>query len=187
MTTTRKASRLVVGLTGPNAAGKGEVARFLGDRGLAFHSLSDIIREEAAAGGLSPTRENLIETGNALRRRHGAGVLAERTLERLTGRDVVDSIRNPAEVEVLRREPAFLLLAVDAPIGLRYERARLRSRAGDGSTLEEFTARERLELGSDPVQQQIHLTIQMADLSVDNSGTLSDLHRAVIAALGDRL
>jgi hypothetical protein len=99
----------------------------------------------------------------------------------------VDSIRNPAEVEVLRREPAFLLIAVDAPIELRYERARLRSRAGDGSTLQEFAARERLELGSDPVQQQIHLTIRMADLRVDNSGTLPDLHHAVIAALGDRL
>ena len=40
---------LVIGLTGPNAAGKGEVANHLEARGFRLHSLSDIVREEAAA------------------------------------------------------------------------------------------------------------------------------------------
>lgn len=185
--TTSGAARLVVGLTGPNAAGKGEAARFLVSRGLAYHSLSDILREEVAARGLPPTRENLIEMGNALRRTGGPGVLAERTLGRLTGRDVVDSIRNPAEVTTLRRESAFLLLAVDAPIELRYERARSRSRPGDGDTFEEFSAREERERGSDPAAQQIHLTIGMADLRVSNAGTVPQLERSIAEILGHRL
>jgi dephospho-CoA kinase len=36
---------LVLGLTGANAAGKGEVASYLRDRGFAVHSLSDVIRD----------------------------------------------------------------------------------------------------------------------------------------------
>lgn len=185
--TSSRPRRLVVGLTGPNAAGKGEAANYLVSRGFVYHSLSDIIREEAASRGLPPTRENLIEIGNSLRRSGGAGVLAERTLPRLAGRDVVDSIRNPAEVEALRRDPDFLLLAVDAPLETRWARARARMRPGDGDSLEEFAAREARERGSDPAAQQIHRTIEMADLRVDNSGTLPDLHARVEEALEGRL
>ena len=87
---------MLIGLTGPNAAGKGEVASFLGSRGLRIHSLSDVVREEALARGLGTAREHLILVGNELRRRWGPGVLAERILPRLAGRAVVDSIRNPA-------------------------------------------------------------------------------------------
>ena len=59
---------LVIGLTGPNASGKGEVGDYLAQRGFKLHSLSDIVREEAAAHGLAPEREHLIRIGNELRR-----------------------------------------------------------------------------------------------------------------------
>jgi dephospho-CoA kinase len=185
--TSRGPARLVVGLTGPNAAGKGEAARYLVSRGLLYHSLSDILREEVALRGLPPTREHLIEMGNLLRRERGAAVLAERTLPRLNGRDVIDSIRNPAEVTALRSEPSFVLLAVDAPVELRFARARSRSRPGDGDTLREFVASEERERGSDPASQQIHLTFEMADLTVSNAGTIEQLEREISAALSGRL
>jgi len=187
VTTSRGPLPIVVGLTGPNAAGKGEAARILVGRGLAYHSLSDIIRDAVAEKDLPPTRENLIRMGNSLRQEFGPGVLAERTLGRLKGRDVVDSIRNPSEVSALRRDPHFLLLAIDAPIEVRFARSRSRMRPGDGETLEIFAEREEREKGDDPVAQQIHLTCGMADLRVVNSGTLSDLERSIVSALGDRL
>src|SRR5438552_1897783 len=65
----------VIGLTGPNAAGKGEAAAYLVRRGYAYHSLSDIVREEAAARGLSHSREDLIRVGNDLRIAGGPGAL----------------------------------------------------------------------------------------------------------------
>ncbi len=178
-TTSRLPARLVIGLTGPNAAGKGEAARYLASLGFAGHSLSDIIREEAAARGLPPERENLIRLGNELRRTGGPGILAERTLPRLTGRDVVDSIRNPAEVEALRRHPDFVLVAIEAPLATRYERARGRGRPGDGASLDEFAEREERERSRDPLHQQLHRTIEMADAIVENSGTIEDLQRAI--------
>ena len=57
-----------MGLTGPNAAGKGEVAQLLTSHGYTYHSLSDVVREEAGARGLPVSRKNLVLIGNELRR-----------------------------------------------------------------------------------------------------------------------
>lgn len=168
---------LVVGLTGANASGKGEVASYLASLGFTVHSLSDIVREEAAARNLPPEREHLIRIGNLLRGEHGAGVLAERLLPRLGNRDVVDSIRNPAEVEVLRRRPDFHLLAVNAPVEVRFERSLERKRPGDPTTLEGFIDREREENLDGAHRQQLEATSAMADRIVENDGDIEALHR----------
>lgn len=170
---------LVIGLTGPNAAGKGEVAAYLRDLGFRLHSLSDVVREESVARGLTTSREHLIEVGNRLRREGGAGVLAERILPRLHRRDVVDSIRTPAEVAVLRSLPGFILLGVSAPTRIRFERSVSRGRPGDPKTLEEFEARERQENSSDPESQQLAATFRLADRIVQNCGDLRELHAAL--------
>jgi dephospho-CoA kinase len=167
---------LVLGLTGANAAGKGEVASYLRDRGFAVHSLSDVIRDEAAARGLPPEREHLIRIGNLLRERGGPGVLAERILPRLGERDAVDSIRNPAEVDVLQRLPRFVLLGVRAPLELRFQRSVSRCRPGDPTTLQQFRQREVQENSSDPAAQQLAETFARADRIVENVAGLGELH-----------
>ena len=140
------------------------------------------MREEAAARGLPPERGHLIEVGNALRRANGPGALAERIVPRLGDRDVVDSIRHPAEVEVLRRVPGFLLVAVRASLATRFARSRARARPGDPETLDAFRARERQENASDPAGQQLDRTAALADLVLDNDGDLTAL-RAAVAGL----
>src|SRR5262245_37103111 len=107
---------MILGLTGRNASGKGEAARYLKDRGFEPHSLSDVIRETLLARREEETRDAMIRTGNELRVKHGRGYLAE-VIERRLRDDknyVVDSIRNPAEVLVFRRNPRFVLLSIDA-------------------------------------------------------------------------
>ena len=175
-----------IGLTGPNASGKGEVARFLGERGFSIHSLSDVVRDEATRLGLDHSRENLIATGTSLRQRHGDGVLAERTIPRLAPRSVVDSIRNPGEIRVLRTLPGFILLGVDAPVALRFERSRKRGRIGDGESIEEFRRKEELEKSSQGPGQQLDVCFSMADWVVQNDGTLEDLRRRVEEGLASR-
>jgi dCMP deaminase len=170
---------LIIGLTGPNAAGKGEVAGMLRRRGFACHSLSDVVREEAVRRGLPPTRENLIGIGNDLRRRHGPGILARRIGGRLRDRDVVDSIRNPSEVRELRRRRGFVLVGVVAPRRLRYRRALRRARPGDPRTLREFTDKERRENSSSRHAQQLSATLALADLRLSNAGSLGELRRRV--------
>lgn len=174
---------LVLGVTGPNAAGKGEFSAYLRTWGFAVHSLSDIVREEAAARGLPPEREHLIRIGTLLREQGGVGVLAERLLPRLDGWDAVDSIRNPAEVETLRRVPGFLLIGVDAPAELRFARSRSRARPGDPVSFEEFATRERQENSSNPAGQQLLATFVLADRVIHNNGDLELLHAKVAQLL----
>jgi len=171
---------MIIGLTGRNAAGKGEVARYLQSRGFHYYSLSDEIRDEIRRQNLDVTRERLIETGNALRGRYGPAVLAERVLSRIAPdrNYVVDSIRNPAEVEALRHRKDFVLLAVEAEQAVRFERSSQRAREGAPATLEHFAAEEQRELASsDPAAQQLVATRGLADVVVHNDGTIEELHR----------
>ena len=95
---------MLIGLTGRNAAGKGEVARYLQKKSFYYYSLSDVIRDEIRSRDLQPTRESLITVGNELRQRYGANILAERILAKVEDDKhyVIDSIRNPAEVNAFR-------------------------------------------------------------------------------------
>ena len=169
-----------VGLTGPNASGKGEVAAWLeSEHGYRCRSLSDVIREEARRRGQEPVREVLIALGTELRAEHGAGALAELILRDLEPPALIDSIRNPAEVEVLRRLPGFVLLGIEAPLDLRFERSVERGRPGDPASLAEFEAREAQENTSNPAAQQLAATAALADAVVGNAGSLEELAREV--------
>lgn len=175
--------RRLIGLTGTNAAGKGEAAAFFRHRGFAYFSLSDVIRDELKCKGLDPDRNNLIRTGNALRQQFGSDVLARRVLEKVTGDSVIDSIRNPDEIEFLRRHDDFTLLAIDAPLEFRFERARKRGRNESALTLEEFQAKENEERTDDPAGQQLTQVMRMADHIILNDSTLQEFHRKLEAFL----
>lgn len=129
------------------------------------------------------SRDNLIEVGVRLRGEGGAGVLARRILPKLTGRDVVDSIRHPGEVEVLRTLPRFILLGLDAPLRLRFERSVNRGRLGDGVTLAEFRRKEARENSDSAAGQQLERTLRLADLRIINDGTIAELAARLAAAL----
>jgi dCMP deaminase len=171
---------MIIGLTGKNGSGKTEVSEYLKSRGFSYHSLSDAIREEISKNGREVTRDILIRTGNELRARYGPGILAER-ISAYLDKDhnyVVDSIRNPYEIEVLKRRKDFTLLALDADPKIRFERSRNRGREAAAQTFEQFAQEEARELSSDnPANQQLLATLSAADVTVTNNGTLEDLHR----------
>jgi len=177
---------MIIGLTGKNGSGKTEVSEYLKRRGFEYHSLSDAIREEIRRRGLRITREVLIDVGNELREKHGPGVLAERVLPSLQ-RDqnyVIDSIRNPQEVDVLRRRSDFTLIALEAEQSTRFERSRIRGRENAAETPQQFAEEEARELNSDnPASQQLNATHEKADVVVTNDGTLEELHRRLDALL----
>jgi dephospho-CoA kinase len=167
----------LIGLTGTNSAGKGEVASFFEKKGYAYFSLSDLIREELRKAGKAETRDNLIKMGNKLREKSGHDILARRVMKKVKDKAVIDSIRNPKEVEYLRKHRDFILFAVDAPVELRYERAKKRGRAESASTIEEFIKKEAEEMTDRERGQQLHNCMKMADFLVINDGSLKDLHR----------
>ena len=134
-----------------------------------------MIREEAQRRNLPPEREHLIRLGNEMRETAGPGALAKGILAKLGARSVIDSIRNPAEVAVLRGLPRFVLLGVRAPVELRFARSLQRARVGDPMTLERFKAREEQENSSDLTAQQLDATFALADHYLDNDGNLDQL------------
>jgi dCMP deaminase len=178
---------MIFGLSGLNGAGKGEVIKFLEERSFYSYSLSDVIRRRVAAQGLEETRERMIEAGNAIRASRGPGGLAEILVDKLIGdrNYVIDSVRHPAEVEVLRRATnRFHLIWVDASEERRLERIKARGRPGDATTLEELRALQERELASeDPNAQQLLAVRNMADIKLQNDGTIEELRQKIQAIL----
>jgi len=176
---------MILGLTGKNAAGKGEVANHLKAKGFIYYSLSDVVREEATKKKIQHTRENLIRLGNELREKYGPRVLAERINEKLKkGKNfVIDSIRNPNEVKELTKNRDFLLLGIKAPVKLRFERGIKRNRTGDAKTLDEFKKQEEKENIKKYSNQQLDVTCALAGKVIENNGSLEELHKKVDSLL----
>ena len=176
---------IVFGLTGKNASGKGTVAEILKKKNFTYHSLSDSLRDELKSLKKEETRENLIDIGNELREKGGPGVLADKLMPKLNSENnhIVDSIRNPLEVISLRKETLlrrFFLISVDANSKLRYDMLCSRGRIGDTDSWEKFVEQENKEENNDdPNKQQLSRTMEMADYSIDNSGTLEELEAQV--------
>ena len=176
---------IVFGLTGKNASGKGTVAEILKKKNFTYHSLSDSLRDELKSLKKEETRENLIDIGNELREKGGPGVLADKLMLKLNTENnhIVDSIRNPFEVISLKKETLlrrFFLISVDANSRLRYDRLCSRGRIGDTDSWEKFVEQEKKEENNnDPNKQQLSRTMEMADYSIDNSGTLEELEAQI--------
>src|SRR5438445_4113937 len=169
---------MLIGLTGRNAAGKGEVARYLQKKSFYYYSLSDAIRDEIRARGEEPTRDRLIIVGNELRQRYGSNILAERILAKIEDDKhyVIDSIRNPAEVDAFRAAKHFKLIRIEAPPEVRFQRILSRHRESDPGTLQEFIELENREAEGDDTSQNLVKDELMADHSLTNDSSLEQLY-----------
>lgn len=167
----------LIGLTGTNGAGKGEAAAFFKKKGYVYFSLSDLLREELQKKGKQVTRDNLIEIGNNLRKKFSPDILAKRVMKKIKSRAVIDSIRNPREIEYLKKQKNFILLSLDAPVELRHERVKKRGRDESATTLQEFIEKEANEMTKQEKRQQLQNCMKLADYSVINDGTLENLHK----------
>ena len=173
---------MIIGLTGKNAAGKGEIADHLKSKGFVYFSLSDALRDEATKQSLDHSRDTLIRLGTEMREKHGNDILAKRINEKIKqnkGNFVVDSIRNPGEVEDLRKNDSFILIGVHADAKMRFERLMKRGRAGDSRTFEEFMEHEKKENNNEGAGQQLDKCLEMADKTIDSNGTIEEANKDI--------
>ncbi len=181
---------MIIGLTSLNGAGKTSVCDYLVKKSFVFYSLSDIIREEIRSRGFEVTRDRLIEVGNELRKKHGSSVLADRILAKIENNKkgkyyVIDSIRNPAEIEALRQNKNFKLVFIDAPVELRFKRVAKRKRESDPLTFDDFKKSEEKELKSkDSASQQLLKCKEMADVVLVNDSTFKALYKKIDRLIG---
>ncbi|MGQ9617481.1 MAG: AAA family ATPase [Candidatus Aminicenantia bacterium] len=179
-----------LGLTGPIGSGKGEVTKILISRGFFYISLSDVVREEAKRRNIELKRKNLQELGNSLRREFGPGILGRIVRERIESereRDwVIDGIRNPYEVEELRKMEDFFLIAVTAPIDVLIERVVRRGRAEDPESIEEIREKILREMGDEEPSegQRIKDCMGISDFTILNVHSLEYLKEEVEKIIG---
>lgn len=173
---------MIIGLTGENCAGKGTVAEYFKSKGFLYRSLSDVLREELEKEGKKITRENLIEKGNSLRAKHGSAALAKKTVEELeeSKNYIIDSIRNAAEAQEIKSIPNSTLVYVCAPPKTRFERMKSRGRESDPQTFDEFQRLEEKEMkNEDRTKQSLVEAFEIADLTLENNGTVEELHKKI--------
>lgn len=172
----------VIGLTGFMGSGKGELVKLLQQRGYAYTSLSDAVREETTKRGLPHTRENLQQVGNDLRNQHGAGILGRKIREAVERekdrRFVVDGIRNPGEWEELKKLPDFQMIGVTAGAETIIERIQKRNREGTPLTRDEILHKLNRErgVGEPPEGQQVQRCLDHSDYLIVNEGSLEELN-----------
>ncbi|MBI3282689.1 AAA family ATPase [Candidatus Curtissbacteria bacterium] len=166
--------KIVIGLVGPIASGKGVIAKYLKELGFSHQSLSDRLREEFARRGASSERFSLQDLGNELRQIHGNAVLAELSIAKLKGDEeyvVIDSIRNPGEIEYLRSSLDIFIIGVDAKDEDRlvWYLERAKKRGEDTAKPESFWAANQRDLGEENDSgQQVSRCLVMADTVLIN-------------------
>lgn len=171
---------MIIGLTGTNASGKSSVADYLAQKGFSSYSLSDELRMLLKKSRVAATRENLIKAGKYYREKHGRGYLAALVKRKIRNKNaVVDSIRNLGEVAELRKMKNFFLIAVNAPVKIRFQRARKRMSSRDQKTFAEFVAREKEELYGKGSGQQIMACMKKADFRIDTRGGYEKLYKKI--------
>ena len=193
-----------VGVTGLPGAGKGAfidlLRPLLAEQGVEtrYYSLSDQLREEARRRQLPVARPVLRTIANELRQEHGSGVLSLMVVRKIrddlatvpAGTDlviIVDSIRNPEEVRVLRRElgSQFALVAVEAPLDVLVQRLASRARFDEPEeVVKRKEAARQMIIGESGEGEPAHghniaECIAMADWCVDNSTSLAALGASI--------
>lgn len=174
-------SKIIVGLVGEIASGKGTVVKYLADKHEAStHRFSTIIRDVLDRLYIEHSRETLQQTSSMLRNTYGENILAK-VMDEDTKNDknnvvVIDGIRRVADIEFLKENPNFKLVFIDVSLEKRYERIIKRQENADdkNKTFEEF----KLD-----AQREAELTIaklkEYADVILDNNGTLQDLENQI--------
>lgn len=177
---------MIIGLTGSMGAGKGEVVKILERLGFEYITLSQMVREEARARGVPEEREKLMEVGNALRGIEGAGVLAKRALQKIKlhphDKWVIDGIRNPAEIDEVKKGENAHVWGLHADREILVERILKRGRPSDAKTPEEILHKIEREWGKDEPHdgQQMERCMEKIDVLIKNEGTLDELDKKVM-------
>ena len=184
--------RIVIGLVGGPATGKGEISRLLAKKGFYRFSLSDVLRELARVKGLPVTRRNLTDIANNLRAKKSPDYLALEAVKRLKKLNkekiVIESIRHPEEVKTLQRELGAFIIGVRMPLEKRWDLIRERARTGDPKTHSEFLKLIESEEGGKGADTniQVGFALDGCDVIIENNSSIEDLDGKVIKILNAR-
>lgn len=174
-------SKIVLGLTGPLAAGKGTVANYLKEKHhAAIYAFSTPLRDVLDRIYLEQTRSNMQNLSLDLRNRFGddllASIIAKDVANDKNDIIVVDGVRRLPDIKYLRQLPVFYLINVDTGQKTRWGRMTQRKQNPDDTkkTFEQFQQDEQAE-----AEQHIAEVAKTADFTINNNGSIEESNKKI--------
>lgn len=179
---------LILGIVGEKGSGKSTLFEYLRRRRGVFSArTSDVLADILKRLSLNPeNRLNHARLAEALRSTFGPDILPRVVLADPRARRsrvvAIEGMRRLRELRPLFRRKNFKLLYITAPIELRWRRAQQRrrnKRSDDHVTLAAYRRIERTLI----TEREIPKMAGLADVRIDNVGTMRELYAKVGAAL----
>jgi dephospho-CoA kinase len=174
-------TRIVLGLAGEMASGKGTVSEYLNKIcNTSQHRFSTMLRDVLDRLHLEQSRDNLQNLSTIIRKTYGEDTLAKVMAEDAKLDDaeviVVDGVRRLDDIKYLKDLPEFKLVYMDVDIKTRYERIIERSENIDdqSKTFEQFVQESKNES-----EVQIASLKDYADVIIDNNGEVEELYKQI--------
>ncbi|EKE15816.1 MAG: hypothetical protein ACD_11C00103G0018 [uncultured bacterium] len=173
--------KLILGLAGEAASGKGAVSKYLQEKyGAKCYRFSDFLRATLGVWHLETSRENLAKLSLIMRQGFGEDVFSKALSREISKSEgeifVFDGIRRISDIEYIKTIEGFKFVYVETSLKKRYERIIERGENVDesGKTFEQFKKDHELE-----TEVGIRDLKKHADIVIENNGTLEYLYEQI--------
>jgi dephospho-CoA kinase len=171
----------IIAFTGMPFAGKTEAVKVTKEAEIPMIRMGDMVWNEVNKRGLKLNDNNVGTIANQMREKHGRGIWAIKTINKIKTMGnidsiVIDGIRNVEEIEVFKSELGdnFVVIAVETSEETRRKRALERRRKDDSKDVKKLKERDQRELG-----WGLGSVIASADIVILNNGSIDDFRKKI--------